>query len=95
MVTSVPIAEISIATFHGGTPMRITSLLALAVLLALTAHARAGTVDCGLFPDMHARFACYDNISRAPKLEPGETMKPAAEKPKAATVRSRKMTRTN
>jgi hypothetical protein len=75
--------------------MRITFLLALAGLLALTAHARAGTVDCGLFPDTHSRFACYDNISRAPKPEPGETLKPAAEKPGAATARSRKMTKTN
>jgi hypothetical protein len=75
--------------------MRITLLLALAGLSALTAHARAGTVDCGLFPDMHSRFACYDNISRAPKPEPGQTVKPAAERPKAATVRSRKMTRTD
>ena len=73
--------------------MRITSLLALAGLLALTAHARAGTVDCALFPDTHSRFACYDNISRAP--EPGQAVKPAAEKPGAATVRSRKMTRTD
>jgi len=73
--------------------MRCTSLLALAGLLALTSHAHAGTIDCGLFPDMHSRFACYDNISRAPKPEPGQTVKPAAEKPRAATVRSRKMIR--
>jgi len=75
--------------------MKITLLLGFAVLMALTARAGAEPVDCGLFPDMHSRFACYENISRAPKAEPGETMKPAAEKPKAATVRSRKMTRTN
>jgi hypothetical protein len=75
--------------------MRITSLLALAGLLAPTAHARAGTVDCALFPDTHSRFACYDNISRAPQPEPGQTVKPAAEKPGAATVRSRKTTRTD
>ena len=73
--------------------MKVTSLLALAGLLAFTAHAGAGTVDCALFPDTHSRFACYDNISRAPKPEPGATVKPAAEKPKAATVRSRKMIR--
>ena len=75
--------------------MKITSLPGLAVLMVLTAPARAEPVDCGLFPDMYSRFACYDNISRAPKSELGETMKPAAEKPKAATVRSRKMTKTN
>ena len=75
--------------------MKITPLLGFAVLMVLTVPARAGTVDCGLFPDMHARFACYDNISRAPKPEPGETLKPAAEKPTATTVRSRKIIRTN
>jgi hypothetical protein len=52
-------------------------------------------VDCALFPDTHSRFACYDNISRAPQPEPAQAVKPAAEKPKAATVRSRKMTRTD
>jgi hypothetical protein len=75
--------------------MKITPLPGFAVLVVLTAPARAEPVDCGLFPDMHSRFACYDNISRAPKPESGETMKPAAEKPKAATARSQKMTRTN
>lgn len=73
--------------------MRFKSLLALAGLLALTSLAHAGTIDCGLFPDMHSRFACYDNISRAPKPDPGQTVKSAAEKPKAATVRNRKTTR--
>jgi hypothetical protein len=75
--------------------MKITPLPGFAVLVVLAAPARAEPVDCGLFPDMHARFACYDNISRAPKPEPGETLKPTAEKPKAATVRSRKIIRTN
>ncbi len=73
--------------------MKIMSLLACAFLLALTARASAGPVDCALFPDTHSRFACYDNISRAPKPEPGATIKPAAEKPGAATVRSRKTIR--
>ena len=73
--------------------MRITSLLALAGLLALTAPARAEPVDCGLFPDMHARFACYDNISRAPKSDPQKTVKPEPAKPRAAIARNRKMIR--
>jgi hypothetical protein len=73
--------------------MTIKSLLALAGLLALTAHARAEPVDCGLFPDMHSRFACYDNLSRAPKPDPQKTVKPELVKPKAAIARDRKMIR--
>ena len=75
--------------------MRSTSLLALAGLLALTVRGNAGPVDCGLFPDMHSRLACHDNISRAPKPEAVETVTSTAEKPKAATARIRKPTRTN
>ena len=71
--------------------MTIKSLLALAGLLALTAPARAEPVDCGLFPDMHSRFACYDNLSRAPKPDPQKTVKPEPAKPKAAIARDRKM----
>ena len=71
--------------------MTIKSLLALAGLLALTAPARAEPVDCGLFPDMHSRFACYDSLSRAPKPDPQKTVKPELVKPKAAIARDRKM----
>jgi hypothetical protein len=73
--------------------MKITLLLGLAVLMALTARARAESVDCGLFPDMHSRFACYDNLSRAPKPDPQKTVKPEFVKPKAAIARNRKMIR--
>jgi hypothetical protein len=73
--------------------MKITPLLGLAVLMLLTAPARAGSVDCGLFPDMHSRFACYDNLSRAPKPDPQKTVKPEFVKPKAAIARDRKMIR--
>ena len=73
--------------------MKITPLLGLAVLMALTARARAEPVDCGLFPDMHSRFACYDNLSRGPKPDPQKTMKPELVKPKAAIARNRKMIR--
>jgi hypothetical protein len=54
------------------------------------APARAEPVDCGLFPDMHSRFACYDNLSRAPKPDPQKTVKPELVKPKAAIARDRK-----
>ena len=67
--------------------MKITLLLGLAVLMFLAAPSRAGSVDCGLFPDMHSRFACYDNLSRAPKPDPQKTVKPEFVKPKAAIAR--------
>jgi hypothetical protein len=73
--------------------MKITPLLGLAVLMVLTAGASAESVDCGLFPDMHSRFACYDNLSRAPKPDPQKTVKPEPVNPKAAIARNRKMIR--
>ncbi|HZE52372.1 MAG TPA: hypothetical protein VE111_03745 [Bradyrhizobium sp.] len=73
--------------------MKITLLLGLAVLMALAARAGAEPVDCGLFPDMHSRFACYDNLSRAPKPDPQKTVKPEPVKPKAATARNQKLIR--
>jgi hypothetical protein len=76
----------TVAHVPWSTPMKITSLFAFAGLLTLTAHARAERPDCGLFPDMHSRLACYDNVSRAPAPDPRETVKPAAEKPKPATT---------
>jgi hypothetical protein len=42
---------------------------------------------------MHSRFACYDNLSRAPKPDPQKTVKPELVKPKAAIARDRKMIR--
>jgi hypothetical protein len=77
--------------------VKIAPVLAFAGLLAFPADAVAGTVDCSLFPDMHSRFSCYDNVSRAPKQEP-EMVKPAAGKPgiatAPATARNRKTVRT-
>ena len=73
--------------------MKITPLAGFAVLMVLTAPACAEPVDCGLFPDMHSRFACYDNLSRAPKPDPQKTVKPELVKPKAAIARNRKMIR--
>jgi hypothetical protein len=73
--------------------MKITLLLGFAALMALTARAGAEPVDCGLFPNMHSRFACYDNLSRAPKPDPQKTVKPEFVKPKAAIARDRKMIR--
>ena len=73
--------------------MKITLLLGFTILMTLTAPARAEPVDCGLFPDMHSRFACYDNLSRAPKPDPQKTVKPELVKPKAAIARNRKMLR--
>jgi hypothetical protein len=73
--------------------MKITPLPGFAVLVVLTAPARAEPVDCGLFPDMHSRFSCYDNLSRAPKPDPQKTVKPEFVKPKAAIARNQKMIR--
>jgi hypothetical protein len=73
--------------------MKITSLAGFVVLVVLAAHARAEPVDCGLFPDMHSRFACYDNLSRAPKPDPQKTVKPEPAKPRPAIARNRKMIR--
>ena len=79
--------------------MKLTALLVVAGSVAATASAHAERPDCGLFPDMHSRFACYDNVSRAPNPAPNESLKPDAAKAKAvkikaATTRSRKI-RTN
>jgi hypothetical protein len=73
--------------------MKITPLAGFAILAVITVPARAESVDCGLFPDMRSRFACYDNLSRAPKPDPQKTVKPEFVKPKAAIARDRKMIR--
>jgi hypothetical protein len=65
--------------------MRFTAFPIVAGILAAIALAWAERPDCGLFPDMHSRFACYDNVSRAPKPESEATTKPAAAKAKPAT----------
>jgi len=71
-------------------------LLVVAGSVAVTVPAHAERPDCGLFPDMHSRFACYENVSRAPNPAPDESFKPDAAKAKAvstkaATSRSRKI----
>jgi hypothetical protein len=78
--------------------MTIKPWIGVAGLLAVAMPAHAERPDCALFPDMHSRMACYDNVSRAPPPEPKEAAKPDATKPrtaiKAAIIRNRK-TRTN
>mgnify|MGYP005815076185 CR=1 FL=1 len=74
--------------------MRIALWLAAAGALASVASAHAERPDCGLFPDTRSRFACYDNVSRAPSPEPGRTARPVTSKPKA-TVMPHRRTRTN
>ena len=39
-----------------------------------SASARAERFDCSLFRGAQAQFACYDNLSRAPKAEPKEAI---------------------
>jgi hypothetical protein len=65
--------------------MRLPLFPIVVGILAATAPAHAERPDCRLFPDMHSRFACYDNVSRAPKPESEATTKPAAAKAKPAT----------
>jgi hypothetical protein len=74
--------------------MRLTAFPVVAGILALTAPADAERPDCRLFPDMHSRFACYDNVSRAPRPDPEATTRPATAKAKPATS-SRKVGREN
>jgi hypothetical protein len=88
-------AELIVAADRQGVrPMRLNAFPVVAGILALTAPADAERPDCGLFPDMHSRFACYDNVSRAPRPDP-EATKPAAAKAKPATSSSRKLGREN
>ena len=70
--------------------MKIRCCMAAAALLALAVPAHAERPDCGLFPDMHSRFACYDNVSRAPNPEPEQAAKPSTGKAKAAITRGRR-----
>jgi hypothetical protein len=48
--------------------MKLSTSLVVAGLFALAAPARAEVPDCATFPG-GAKFACYDNVSRAPKPE--------------------------
>ena len=72
--------------------MRHAFFLVAAGILAVTTPAQAETPDCATFPGDRAKFACYDNVSRAPKSDP-EAAKPSA-KAKPATT-SRKAGREN
>lgn len=69
--------------------MKVASLIAFAGLMAPTTLASAELPECNLFPDMQSRFACYDNVSRAPKSEPKTTARIDAAKPKADKAKSR------
>jgi hypothetical protein len=71
--------------------MSIAPFLAFSGLIILAAPAQAERFDCSGFRNAQAQFACYDNLSRAPSPEPRETLKPYATKPRAATVRHRKL----
>lgn len=71
--------------------MRMALWLAAAGSLASAAPAYAERPDCGLFPDAHSRFACYDNVSRAPNPEPERTAKPVTSMPKATVTSHRKV----
>ena len=73
--------------------MRLTAFLVVAGILAVPASATAETPDCATFPGDRAKFACYDNVSRAPKPDP-EATKPTAAKARPATS-SRKAGRGN
>lgn len=60
--------------------MKGGTLFALALLLVLASPAEAEALDCSLFRGAQSQFACYENLSRAPKAELEETAKPAAAK---------------
>jgi len=65
--------------------MRSAIWPAATTILMLMGPAHAERPDCALFPDTRSRFACYDNVSRAPSPEPADAAKPALLQPKAAT----------
>jgi hypothetical protein len=68
--------------------MRLTPFLVVAGILAVPASAYVGTPDCATFPGDRAKFACYDNVSRAPKPD-GEATKPTAAKARPTANRSK------
>jgi hypothetical protein len=81
--------------------MKIVPLFALAVLLILPAHVRAGpAVDCGSFPNSQMRLTCWNDTSRAlqaynPGQMPTDNVADAPVKPKAARASAKKPVRTN
>ena len=70
--------------------MKTAFLLAFAGLLTISASARAERFDCSLFRGAQAQFACYDNLSRAPRPEPKQVHTPERPKPNATATRHRK-----
>jgi hypothetical protein len=80
------------ADHQGARPMRLPAFLVVAGILAVPASAYAETPDCATFPGDRAKFACYDNVSRAPKPDPGVAKPDAKAKP---AVNSRKAGREN
>jgi hypothetical protein len=64
--------------------MRLSVSLVLAGLFALAAPVRAEVPDCATFPG-GAKFACYDNVSRASKPDPEVKPAVAKAKPVAST----------
>jgi hypothetical protein len=68
--------------------MRFTCFLVVAGISAVPASAYSETPDCATFPGDRAKFACYDNVSRAPKPDP-EVAKPNAAKARPAANKSK------
>jgi hypothetical protein len=75
--------------------MRIALWLAAVPILASVAAVHAEWPDCGLFPDDRSRFACYDNVSRAPSPEPEKAATPVRSRHKAATGMPHRKIRAN
>lgn len=67
--------------------MKGGTLFTLAVLVVLTWPAEAERLDCSLFRGAQSQFACYENLSRAPKSDLEEPAKPAAAKSAASRTR--------
>jgi hypothetical protein len=83
--------------------MKIMLPIALAGLLALPTHVRAGpAVDCGSFPNSQMRLSCWNDTSRALQANNPGQMPPnpndvaaAPVKPKATRATAKKPVRTN
>jgi hypothetical protein len=60
----------------------------LALLAVPRYPAEAGRLDCSLFRGAQSQFACYENLSRAPKLDLDQPAKPGAAKSALTRTRS-------
>ena len=67
--------------------MKFVTFLTLAVLAVLASPAEAERLDCSLFRGAQSQFACYENLSRAPRAELEEPAKPAAATSAASRTR--------